>query len=234
MGRRMERTYRLRLCYAPLRPPIRSSAALLAGHIEIEISTIMKKTATKFEPSVEIVEYYEDYEPPIDATKLTRKLIDNIPQKYLLGLGKIVITNQSRLTQRELRKKTKSRKRKVSMTNVRGLYHYRTFASPAWVEIFIDQISSLEIGFVQKMPVVRDMFFCEVLYHEIGHHIHTVIRPEHSREREDIADEWQIRLWRYYARKRYWYLLPLFWVMGKISQTRVYKHYILEETTEEA
>ena len=62
----------------------------------------------KPEPSVEIVEYYKDYEPPIDAAKVVRKLIDNIPQKYLLGLGKIVITNQSSLSQRQLRKKSKS------------------------------------------------------------------------------------------------------------------------------
>ena len=90
---------------------------------------------TQFEPSVEIVEYYEDHESPIDATKVTRKLIGSIPQKYLLGLGKIVVTNRSRLTRRELRQKTKSRKRKVRMPHVRGLYHQRTSASPAWVEI---------------------------------------------------------------------------------------------------
>lgn len=179
---------------------------------------------TKFEPSVEIVEYYEDYEPPIDATKVTRKLIDSIPQKYLLGLGKIIITNRSRLTQRELRKKTKSRKRKVSMTNVRGLYHYRTPASPAWVEIFIDRVGTLNLSFFQKIPFLREHAFSEVLYHEIGHHIHTVVRPEQSREREDIADEWQKKLWSYYVRKRYWYLMPLLRVLQWIIQTKVVKN----------
>ena len=180
---------------------------------------------TKLEPSVEIVEYYEDYEPPIDATKVTRKMIDGIPQKYLLGLGKIVITNRSRLTQRELRQKIKSRKRKVSMTNVRGLYHYRTFASPAYIEIFIDQIDTLEVGFIQKTPFLRDMDFGKVLYHEIGHHIHTVIRPEHSRDHEDIADEWQRRLSKHYLKKTYWYLILLLWVVWWITQTKVGKKY---------
>ena len=180
---------------------------------------------TKFVPSVEIIEYYEDYEPPIDATKTTRKLIDNIPQKYLLGLGKIVITNRSRLAQRELQKKTKSRKRKVSMTNVRGLYHHRTFASPAWVEIFIDRISDLKHGFYQKIPFLRERVFSEVLYHEIGHHIHTVIHPEH-RDPEDVAEEWEAKLWwRYYVKKKYWYLLPLLRLGVKLYRSQIYQRF---------
>jgi hypothetical protein len=69
------------------------------------------------------------------------------------------------------------------------------------------------------------MDFGKVLYHEIGHHIHTVVRPEHSREREDIADEWQERLWKYYARKRYWYLMPLLWILWRISQIKAIKNY---------
>jgi len=119
------------------------------------------------------------------------------------------------------------------MTRVRGLYHHRTFASPAWIEIFVDQIRDYEFGFFRRMPFFRDMLFCEILYHEIGHHIHTVIHPEHSRDHEDIADEWQKRLWRHYARRKYWYLLPPFWIIWKIRQTKLYKR-IMEDKAEEA
>lgn len=178
----------------------------------------------KFESSIEILEYYKDFEPPIDATAVTRKLIDNIPQKYLLGLGQIIATNLSGMSRRELNKKIKSRGRKVSMTNVCGLYHHRTASSSAWIEIFVDQIADLELSFFQKIPFLREMAFAEVLYHEVGHHIHTVLQPEY-RDREDVADEWQIKLKRLYAKKKYWYLMPFFWLLWKISQTKVYKHF---------
>jgi hypothetical protein len=180
---------------------------------------------TKLEPSVEIIESYKDYEPSVNATVVTRKLIDNIPQKYLLGLGQIVITNQSGLPRRELRKKVRSRKRKLSMDIIRGFYHYRTASSPAWIEIFIDQILNLEFGFYQKIPFLREQAFAHVLYHEIGHHIHTVFEPEY-REREDVADEWAAKLWwHYYVKKKYWYLLPFLRLLAKLYRSRVYRRF---------
>ena len=179
----------------------------------------------KFEPSVEIIEFYKDYEPPINAIAVTRKLIDNIPQKYLLGLGQIVITNRSGLSRREMRKKVRSRKRKVSMDRVRGFYHHRTGSSQAWIEIYIDQISDLKYRICQKVPFLRERVFSEILYHEIGHHIHTVIYPEH-REREDVAEEWEAKLWwRYYVKKKYWYLLPLLRLGGKLYRSRMYQRF---------
>lgn len=63
------------------------------------------------------------------------------------------------------------------------------------------------------------------MYHEIGHHIHTVIQPEH-REREDAAEEWEAKLWwRYYVKKKYWYLLPLLRLGGKVYQSQVYQRF---------
>lgn len=179
---------------------------------------------TTLKPSVEIIESYKDYEPPIDAKAVTRKLIENIPQKYLLGLGQIVITNQSGLPRRELRKKVTSRKRKLSMDRIRGFYHYRTASSPAWIEIFLDQIVTLELGFYQKIPFLREQAFSGVLYHEIGHHIHTVHHPEY-RECEDIAEEWKAKLWRQYVKKKYWYLLPLLRLLSKVYYSRVYQRF---------
>jgi hypothetical protein len=48
----------------------------------------------------------------------------------------------------------------------------------------------------------------EIIFHEIGHHIHATTQPEY-REREDVADEWQRRLLRAYLRRHYGYLRPL-------------------------
>jgi hypothetical protein len=41
-----------------------------------------------------------------------------------------------------------------------------------------------------------------VLFHEIGHHIHFAVRPE-SREKEDVADVWKVRLQRNYHQQRF-------------------------------
>ena len=52
------------------------------------------------------------------------------------------------------------------------------------------------------MPIVREFVVRDVLFHEIGHHIHATIRPE-FREREDVADIWKVRLDQHYLRSRH-------------------------------
>jgi len=41
-----------------------------------------------------------------------------------------------------------------------------------------------------------------VLFHEIGHHVHGVARPEH-REKEDVADVWKVLSSAIYNRQRF-------------------------------
>lgn len=56
--------------------------------------------------------------------------------------------------------------------------------------------------------MLRFMRPSDVLYHEIGHHISKVHRPEHA-SRENVAENWSRKLWRRFIRQRYWYLFPL-------------------------
>ncbi len=49
----------------------------------------------------------------------------------------------------------------------------------------------------------------QILYHELGHHVHAVI-PEY-REKEDVADDWSVRFSAAYLRRAYWYLFPFLW-----------------------
>jgi hypothetical protein len=51
---------------------------------------------------------------------------------------------------------------------------------------------------------MRDVIFGHVLFHEIGHHIHHTIRPEHN-EKEDVVDTWAGKLNANFIRKTYWY-----------------------------
>jgi hypothetical protein len=45
----------------------------------------------------------------------------------------------------------------------------------------------------------------EVLYHEIGHHIHRTKRHD-RRDKEFVADEWGEKLLRSFMTRRYWYV----------------------------
>jgi hypothetical protein len=64
----------------------------------------------------------------------------------------------------------------------------------------------------------RDGSFGDVLFHEIGHHIHATVRPEH-REKEDVAEDWRKKLWGNFGRKKYWYLVPIAKPLSKLVKS---------------
>jgi hypothetical protein len=139
-----------------------------------------------------ITESYKNWEPPSYVRRLTQELIAAVPEKYLSGLEAIVLTNQASLNHDRRRGKTWSRGKKVSLSRCLGLYHRKRRGQGAWVEIFVDQIIDGWSRFVRAVPFLRELFFAETLYHELGHHIHATQAPEHK-EREDVADEWRDR-----------------------------------------
>jgi len=59
------------------------------------------------------------------------------------------------------------------------------------------------------------MFFADVLYHEVGHHIHATRRPEY-RDKEDVAEAWSAKLSRGFFQSRYWYLFPVVLPLGLV------------------
>jgi hypothetical protein len=130
-------------------------------------------------------------------------MLSSIPPKYLIGLDRVVLTNSSGLPRARRRAVTKSRKRKVRIATARGLYHQEWNGKRAWIEIFVDNtLRNWETGWWLKLKFMREGLIGDVLFHEVGHHIHYTSRPEH-REKEDVADVWKVRLWRDYSRKRY-------------------------------
>jgi hypothetical protein len=70
-------------------------------------------------------------------------------------------------------------------------------------------------GSMLRLPFFRYMMPADVLYHEIGHHIHTVHKPIHE-EREDIAQDWSRKLYANFVRKHYWYLYPLLYIAAHL------------------
>ena len=66
-----------------------------------------------------------------------------------------------------------------------------------------------------------DGYVGEVIFHEVGHHIHTTKVAEHK-DRERVARRWGGRLCGRYYIRRYWYLMPLAIVLWCLHQSYCY------------
>lgn len=152
-------------------------------------------------PSIHVA--FSDYEPSFDVVAVTQQIIDSVPEKYLQGLTEVVLTSTDGLSRNRRRSVTKSRGKKVRVKEVRGLYHPAWQQRGAWIEIFVDNIlNQRKSGWLGRTRWFRENELSDVLFHEIGHHIHFTVRPEY-REVEDVADVWKVRLQGNYFRQRY-------------------------------
>jgi hypothetical protein len=157
---------------------------------------------------VAVREAYREYLPPFDVKATVEKLISSVPAKFLSGLNCVVLVNQSGLSRRDRVGKVRSRKRKFDKLRVLGRYHPGWRNSSPYIELRVDRIlSGLETTAALKIKLFREIAVGHVLFHELGHHIHATMRPEHL-EKEDVADRWAGKLNRNFVRTRYWYLLP--------------------------
>jgi hypothetical protein len=150
-----------------------------------------------------VVAHFDGYQPPFDPVPIIERMLKSVPPKYLVGLSEVVLTNSSGLPRGMRRSVTKARGRKVRIVEARGLYRQAWQGKPAWIQIFVDNVlKGWEKGWWLKLPFMRNMLLSDVLFHEIGHHIHYTTRPEY-REKEDVADVWKVRLNDIYLRKRH-------------------------------
>jgi hypothetical protein len=156
----------------------------------------------------ELVEAYRDFEPPRNFKQVIETLLAYVPPKYLVGLKTIILTNSSALSRDRRRQKTWSRNHKVRLSECGGSYSRATKSSPAIIWLYVDNIVRGLPRWMTRPPMLRYMVPSDVLYHEIGHHIHAVHKPIHE-QREDVAEEWTHKLWSHFLRKHYWYLLPV-------------------------
>lgn len=88
------------------------------------------------------------------------------------------------------------------------------------VDRVIQQAPRLALG----VSIYRESLFASTLYHEVGHHIHLVLHPEH-RELEAVADDWAERLRNTMLRQKYHCLTPGEWkrvreVAAKLKRRR--------------
>lgn len=146
---------------------------------------------------------FSGHEPSFDVVSIVQRIIDSVPEKYLQGLTEVVLTNAEGLSRKRRRSVTKSRGRKVRIRRVRGLYHPASRQHGAWIEIFVDNtLNRRGDSWLGRITWFRETELSDVLFHEIGHHIHFTISPEY-REKEDVADIWKVRLQRNYNRRHH-------------------------------
>ena len=158
---------------------------------------------------VKIIEAYRDWKPEVSVLSSVVRLVESVPSRYLSGLDSVVLTNATALNHSMRPRKVRSQGKTVRLARCRGLYHRAWHGNEAYIELFIDNILPRKLTFAQKLSsrvhFVIDLILAGVVFHEIGHHIHTTHVPRFE-EREDAAERWSRELLVAYFRKRYWYL----------------------------
>jgi len=174
----------------------------------------------------QIVENYRDYEPPRQLRGLIEDLLADVPAKYLVGLKTILLTNRKALSRDQRRQRVPVRKGVFPLAQALGAYYKATRSRPAYVLILVDNTLSSWPTWVLRAPLFRYWALSNVLYHEIGHHIHQAIEPVYD-GKENVADKWMGKLGSRFTRRHYWYLRPITYPAGKIlklmTKTAVWK-----------
>lgn len=156
----------------------------------------------------QIAENYRDYTPPRWVKKIIEQALDSVPPNYLYGLKTIVLTNRSALNRNQRRQKIWHRNKFHRATEARGVYYAATRSGPATVWLYVDNILRPFPGWLARCPFAPVVELSEVLFHEIGHHIHAVHKPVYD-GKENIAEDWSRKLLRRFFHRRYWYALPV-------------------------
>lgn len=148
---------------------------------------------------VKVEEQYRHYIPPLRVHRSLQLLMRSVPEKYLNGLYRITLTNSEML--RSVRGKITSEKQRFRPADCQGLYR------KGHIFLVIDQILSLyPESILLLLPPFKTFVIGQVLYHEIGHHIHRLEEPGYRTGKEVVADEWRDKLMQLFLRQRYWYL----------------------------
>jgi hypothetical protein len=166
-----------------------------------------------------IVEAYRDFSPPATVRPMIEELLRSVPSQYLRGLSAIILRNQSSITGKERRRKTWSRNQRIHQTEALGFYSQATRSSQATITLHVDNILDSTPSWFLRVPVLRYAGLGITLFHEIGHHIHAAHRPVHE-GKENVAEEWSVKLGRQFIRQRYWYLLPVLYPIGLAFRLR--------------
>jgi len=161
-----------------------------------------------------IVVAYQNYKPPFNSEKVIRNMLAVVPANYLWGLHSIVLTNVQALSRKSREQKGAGRRR-VPLSKALGYYTQAWKGEPARVTLLIDNLQKQWGRAWLRFGFIRDLILAEVLFHEIGHHIHRLHIPEFEGP-ENVAEKWSKKLRTKYVRVHYWYLIPVISPLAKL------------------
>jgi hypothetical protein len=162
----------------------------------------------------QIVVAYQNYKPPFDSEKVIRAMLAIVPTRYLWGLHSIVLTNVQALPH-ESRIRKGAGRRRIPLGKALGYYTQAWKGEPARVTVLIDNLEKRWGRAWLRFGFIRDIVVAEVLYHEIGHHIHRLHIPEFEGP-ENVAEKWSKKLRGKFLRVHYWYLIPVISPLAKL------------------
>jgi hypothetical protein len=159
---------------------------------------------------IEIHERYKVFQPPRWFRPTVERLLKSVSPEHTGLLQSVVLTDAASIG----RGKTgRVQGRKHSRNQCLGFYHPARRDAAPWIELVADNILSRKKP--MRLQMFRDAVVSGTLYHEIGHHLHATVGSA-TRGGEEAAEDWQHRLWTLHFRKRYWWLHPLFLVLGPL------------------
>jgi hypothetical protein len=161
------------------------------------------KTVQEAESGPRVIEAFQGYTPPFNATKAIRRMLKVVPPKFLWGLHTVVLTNVGALSRNERERRGGTR---VKLGEALGYYNQEWNGQPARITILVDNIEKESSRRWLRLGFFRDMELSKVFFHELGHHIHRVHKPKHE-EREQVAEKYSAKLSAKYM--EHWYFFPV-------------------------
>jgi hypothetical protein len=122
------------------------------------------------------------------CAQTARALLDKVPQKYLIGLKEVVITEVQTASKSLRISAEKSRLKKGLLF---GAYFPKDGES--WIEIYVDNLVTRFGSRVLNHPKGRELAISMCLYHELGHHIARWLERRRQPTEAD-AIRWERRL----------------------------------------
>jgi hypothetical protein len=170
----------------------------------------VKSARKKVQLSLPIQEFYKSA-PPVNAKGVVENLLLAVPSEYLTGLECIILCDVPSF------KEHYGQEEKISDARY---IRCRNGTNPV-IEICVDKLVEGYEGFPLKLSIVRDFLLSEVLYHEIGHHIHRTSKNNIGSEAE--AEKWRKIFQERYLLKRHWLILIPLLIFSKLFKRRISK-----------
>jgi len=145
--------------------------------------------------------------------------------EHVGSLKSVILTGSSAIGRGKTRRVSG---RRYDRNACRGFYHREWHGQPAWIQLVADNISASCPRALLRLQYFRDQEVAEVLYHEVGHHLHFSVGS--AARGDEAAEYWRKRLFRIHFRRRYWYLRPVFLLLRPIvllvQRTYDYRKYV--------